>query len=176
MLDNTAKQLSDQLSNQIAPASSSITNILATDLHHIDNRHLTIAKYLPITTFKSAATLKNALDNIYCEINMQKRMGSAPHLRKTAINSMLVNLAKNISITTADLNTDYGSKLALIDTALNHRIFSRGLIKRSFYAVVKLFAYLIASSHEFQYLSDAQKVLIETKSDIQKSRNNIILC
>lgn len=174
MLDNTAKQLSDPLT----PVSSSISHLLTTDTHHIDNRHLTIAKYLPITTFKNAATLKIALDNIQCEINMQKRMGSAPHLRKTAINSMMVNLAKNISITTSDLSMDYGSKLALIDTALSHRIFSHNMIKRSINLIVKLISRVFKTTalQQHSYLTDAQKILAKARSDIQKSRNNIILC
>ena len=174
MLDNTAKQLSDQ----ITPVSSNISHLLTADAHHIDNRHLTIAKYLPITTFKNSSTLKIALDNIQCEINMQKRLGSAPHLRKTAINCMMVNLAKNISITTSDLNMDYGSKLALIDTALSHRIFSHSIIKRSINLVVKLISRVLkpAALQKHQYLSDAQKILADARSDIQKSRNNIILC
>lgn len=174
MLDNTAKQLSDQLT-AVSPSTS---HLLTSDVHQIDNRHLTFAKYLPITTFKSAATLKSALDNIHCEINMQRRMGSAPHLRKTSINSMLVNLAKNISITTTDLNTDYGSKLALIDTAFNHRMFSSSIFKRSIRALIKLTAFISRSPtlDVTKYLSDSQQILADAKSEIQKSRDKIILC
>lgn len=182
MLDRT-KQLSDQITPSTSPTSTTSHLLSAADIRHIDNRHLTIAKYLPLTTFKNTATLQQALDNILCEINMQQHLGSAPHLRKTAINCMLVSLAKNIAMTTADLNIDYASKLDLIDTALIHRIFKpRSLITRCMH-ILQNYSHRIKSSlfksknrYQDKHLTDSQVILVDARSNIQTSRNNIILC
>lgn len=161
-METRAKNLSTQASDHSLHASASSQRLNPIDIHdHSNIQHLTIAKYLPVQTFKQPRTLITALNQIFIDT---KRMPRG--YRST----MLENLAKNIALTTAELNVDYGSKLALIHAASSHRIFkSRSMIKH----LTKL---MISSILKTDHRTEAQKILDDAIISIQRSRNHIILC
>ena len=161
-MDTRAKNLSTQPSDHSIHAAASSQRLNPIDAHdHSNIQHLTIAKYLPVQTFKQPYTLTTALNQILIDT---KRM---PRVYRS---TMLVNLAKNIALTTAELNVDYGSKLALIRAASSHRIFrSRSMIKR-------LTNLVISTILKTDPRTEAQKILDDAIISIQRSRNHIILC
>ncbi|HTM62999.1 MAG TPA: hypothetical protein VL360_00705 [Gammaproteobacteria bacterium] len=152
--------------------NNSTKHLLPTEHMLANQQQCCIAKYLPVQTFKNAATLSQALDTILNEIRTKK---------PTALNSIISSVAKNIAITTFELSTDYHTKIALIETAYHHRLFrSRNIIKRSFALILasmrRITGTLIQQSKYRGHRSEAQIILDDARSAIQNSRDHIMLC
>lgn len=161
-MDTRAKNLSTQTSDFAMNVAGQSQRINPVDIDdHSNVQHLTIAKYLPAQTFKQPLTLITALNQIHLD---------ARRMTRSSRNIMLVHLAKNIALTTTELNVDYGTKLALIRAASSHRIFnSKSILKFALNVIIK---HILKKDHR----TEAQKILDDAITSIRGSRNNIILC
>ena len=172
-MENRAQKFTN--SAESAPALVNVNNLLSAmdDYQASSQPQHILAKYLPLNTFKNPQTLTAALDKVSREIHIEPYAKTGRRLDKSVIDSILSNLAKNIALTTVDLNTDYTTKISLIETALEHRLFkSSSMIKRMLVFILSR----TRQDHSDRYRSAAELILQSAKTSIQQSRNHIILC
>lgn len=141
-------------------------------------QHCAQAIYLPTHHFKNAASLTMALDNIQHNLKNNKYKTST-----TDHNAMLTMLAKNIAITTIELDSDYTGKLDLINAAiahplLKHRPFFYRIIQIIFRLPRQLIPLILRRSciDKCPNRNEAQNILHQAKIAIYQSRNSIFLC
>tara|TARA_R110000868_G_scaffold363736_1_gene626118 strand:+ start:108 stop:485 length:378 start_codon:yes stop_codon:yes gene_type:complete len=91
--------------------------------------------------------------------------------------------ANMIAKTISTMHTDYGSKLLLIQAAINHPTFRpypglSGYLLRPLAKLKQRLTSTFKLSQESYttWQSESQKILIDAKNEIMKSRNKLILC
>ena len=118
------------------------------------------------TAFKNRNTLEQALDELF-------------ELGESAVDEV----AHSIAATIKSLHLDYGAKLELIHTALQHRLFKPSSHLKHFFSLMALrtqhamnYMFNFSDVYHLPSTTDPRHILATAKQELIKSRNKIILC